>query len=120
MADAGTVPARNSQGETSLFIMGRSVRFRSSAPSNFWGSLLKLVGHLAGTALIFVVFILLVWVVSYAVSGLDGFHKFPQNVLDIITHVEIWLIYVDVALCSVVLILGTIRFGMEIWENRHE
>lgn len=81
---------------------------------------MKLVGHLAGTALIFVVFLLLTWAISYSVSSLDAVHKFPQNVLDIITKVELGLMYVDIALCSVVLILGTVRFCIDLMENRYE
>lgn len=79
---------------------------------------MKLVGHLAGTALIFVVFMLLTWGISYSVSGLDGVHKFPENVMHIITIVELWLTYIDILLCSVVLLLGAARFCMDLMENR--
>jgi len=96
------------------------LRFRSSAPGNFWASLLKLIGHLAGTALIFLVFIFLTWVISYAVNGLNTAQKFSQEVFDLITKVEMWLMYVDIVLCSIVLILGTVRFCLDLVENRYE
>ena len=120
MTDAGTVQARNCQGETSLFINGRLFRFRGNLPTSFWGSLLKLIGHLIGTAVIFVVFLLLTWAISYSVSGLDTVHKFPQDVMNIITKVELGLTYIDIVLCTIVLILGTVRFCVDLMENRYE
>lgn len=103
-----------------MFIRGRMFRFRGNLPSSFWGSLLKLIGHLVGTALIFVVFLLLTWAISYSVSRLDGIHRFPQDVMTIITKVELGLTYVDIVLCSVVLILGTVRFCIDLVESRYE
>lgn len=100
--------------------MGRSVRFRGHVPTSFWGSLLMLIGHLVGTCLIFLIFLSLTWVISYAVNLLDSQHKFPQDVMDIITKVELWLLYIDIMLCSIVLLLGTIRFCMDLLENRYE
>ena len=102
-----------------MFIKGRLFRFRGNMPTSFWGSLLKLIGHLIGTAVIFVVFLLLTWTISYSVSGLDGVHKFPVNVMTIITKVELGLTYIDIGLCSIVLILGTVRFCFDLLENRY-
>src|SRR5258708_35577191 len=93
-----------------LLIFGRHLRFRSATPSTYWASLVKLIFHLLGTALIFLVFITLAWVISYSVSELHGKHEFPQEVLSLITKVEMWLMYIDIGLCAVVLVVGTIRF----------
>ena len=82
--------------------------------------MVKLVGHLAGTCLIFLVFLLLTWVIVYAVNLLDAFQKFPADVMHIITKVELWLLYADIGLCSIVLVLGTVRFCMELVERRYE
>lgn len=103
-----------------MFIMGRPIRFRDRVPTSFWGSLLMLIGHLVGTCLIFLIFLSLTWVISYAVSLLDGRHKFPPNVMDIITKVELWLLYIDIMLCTIVLLLGTVRFCMDLVERRYE
>lgn len=119
-ANAGTVAPRGNAGEMGLFVRGRSIRFRGRVPSSFWGSLLMLVGHLVGTFFIFLVFLVLTWGISYSVSVLDGRHKFPQNVMDIITQVELYLLYIDIALCTIVLLLGTARFCMDLLENRYE
>lgn len=103
-----------------LFIMGRHVRFRGRGPTSLGTSLLVLVGHLVGTCLIFLVFLSLTWVIAYSVSLLDDQHKFPPNVMNVITQVELWLLYVDIALCSIVLLLGTIRFCIDLVERRYE
>lgn len=79
-----------------------------------------LIGHLVGTFVLFVVFLTLTWGISYSVSVLDGRHKFPQNVMEIITKVELLLLYVDIGLCTIVLLLGTIRFCRDLMENRYE
>ena len=101
-----------------MFILGRHLRFRSATPTSYWTSLVKLIFHLLGTALIFLVFTILTWGISYSVSGLNGIHQFPPEVLGLITVVEMWLMYIDIGLCGVVLIVGTFRFCIELLENR--
>jgi len=103
-----------------VFIFGRSFTLRGRAQGNFAASLIRLIGHLGGTALIFLVFIALTWVISYSVNTLNAAQKFPQEVFDVISRVEMWLIYIDITLCSVVLILGTVRFCIDLLENRYE
>jgi hypothetical protein len=95
--------------------------FRNTRPKTFWESVWNLIGHLLGTAVIFIVFFAIAWGLSYLLAGLDTLHKFPQEILDIIQRIEIWPIYGDAVLCSVVLIAGTVRFCIDLMEARqHE
>ena len=93
--------------------------FRNRRPKTFWESVWNLIGHLFGTAVIFVVFFAIAWGLSYLLSGLDALHKFPQEILDIIQRIEIALIYADALLCSIVLFAGAVRFCSDLMKVRN-
>lgn len=82
--------------------------------AEYWPSVVGLVGHLVGTALIFCVFLGLVWLLSVFLHWLNGMHPFPPEIYAIVTKIEVWLIYVDAILCTVVLIAGAWRFCREL------
>lgn len=77
-------------------------------------SLLGLVGHMIGTASIFLALIFLTWLVEVAVDALHKIHPFPADVLDFVRSVEMGVVYVDTALCIVVLGAGFVRFGKDV------
>ena len=94
-----------------LFGRRRSRPFRESV----W----TLIGHLLGTAGIFVTLFGIAWGLSWLVAGLDSLHSFPPEILSIITRIEVWLIYADAAVCGLVMLIGTVRFCLELIEVRH-
>lgn len=85
---------------------------------NYWESVLRLIGHLIGTAAIFMAFILLGWFISIALDGLNRIHAFPKPIYEFVTDVELALVYIDAALCSVVLFSGGLRFCRDIIRSR--
>ncbi len=77
---------------------------------SFAESVVSLIGHLLGTAVIFVSFFGIAWGVGYLLHFLDAAHKFPEETYRFISKLELWVIYADALLCTVVLIAGAIRF----------
>jgi hypothetical protein len=96
--------------------MKRDSMFREKPHKSFWGAIFSLVGHLAGTAVIFVSLITLGWGVSFIMHSLDAVHHFPQEILNIFTKFELYLTYLDIALCTVFLFAGARRFYRDIME----
>ena len=86
---------------------------------SFWESAWTLIGHLLGTAAIFVTLFGIAWGLSWLLAGLDSLHSFPPEILAIITRIEVWLIYGDAAVCGLVLLIGTVRFCIELIEVRN-
>jgi hypothetical protein len=76
----------------------------------FWELVFGLIGHLLGTGVIFVAFLVIAWGISFILAGLDALHKFPPEVWDIFTKIEVWLIYADLLLCTIVFVAGAWRF----------
>jgi len=76
----------------------------------YWKSLLKLIGHLIGTAIIFVTFLTISWSLSALVGYLHGIHALPDAIFGLISRIEVGIVYVDAALCGIVLLACTWRF----------
>jgi len=79
---------------------------------------LKLVGHLVAAAVVFAAFFLIVWSISGFVSWLNSIHKLPDEILNFMTLCEVWFMYADSLLCSIVLLVGVIRFVADLGQNR--
>ena len=76
----------------------------------YWKSLLHLIGHLIGTALIFVTFFTLAWSLSALVGYLHGIHALPDTIFWLVSRIEVVIVYADAALCGTVLLACTWRF----------
>ncbi|GAC1626813.1 MAG: hypothetical protein NVS9B10_15130 [Nevskia sp.] len=79
-----------------------------------WQSVLTLIGHMIGTAVIFVSMFGIGWSVSFLLEYLNSIHKFPSDIYGVVTAVELYFLYADVLLCGVVLCAGAIRFIKEL------
>lgn len=77
-----------------------------------------LIGHLLGTGAIFVAFLLIAWLISFLLAGIELIHKFPPEISDIFTKIEVWLIYADFFLCTIVFVAGSWRFCFETARRR--
>ena len=97
--------------------MGRGRMFANDPQPSIWQSVLKLVGHLLAAAAIFVVFFVIVWLVSFALYGLNNIHPFPPEIFSMITRVEVYVTYADWLLCIIVLLAGAWRFCVDIWRG---
>lgn len=83
----------------------------------YWKSLIKLLAHIAGTAVMFVAILLVSWGLSLLVHKLNIEHPFPPDIYAVVTKIELWLVYIDVVLSGLVLIFGAWKFLIEIVEN---
>lgn len=93
---------------------GLIVDYGTRDRKSYVGSLLKLVGHLGGTAFVFGMFILFGWVISFGLHFLHGIHPFPAEVLEVLTGFELGLVYFDGLLCTVVFAAGAVRFWKDL------
>jgi hypothetical protein len=77
---------------------------------SYWISILYLIGHLFGTALIFTSWFLFAWGISFLLSWCNAVHPLPVEISWFVTKTEIGLVYADAVFCGVVLLGGTWRF----------
>lgn len=80
-------------------------------------SLVRVITHLAGTAVMFSALLVLSWAISYLAAGLHSIHPFPPEIYTFLTKVELWLLYVDVVISGLVFFFGAARFVQEAWEG---
>jgi hypothetical protein len=83
----------------------------------FWRSIFQLIGHLGGTALVFVALFSLGWAVSCSFNYLNSIHKFPDEIFELVTRLEVGLVYIDAAVSGVVLTAGIVRFVVEVFKG---
>lgn len=90
-------------------------RSRRSRP--YWASVLDLVGHLIGTAVIFTALFSIGWLVSLSLHALHSMHPFPEETFKFVTRIEVYLVYVDSVVSGIVLLIGMGRFCKDTWEG---
>jgi len=100
-----------------MFFMGRHIGWRGPTRYGYWYSVSRLIGHLFGTVVIFGTFFTFGWLLSVLLHYLDTLHKFPPEILAIITRIEVGLIYADALLCVIMLMAGTFRFCRDLVEG---
>lgn len=75
--------------------------------------LLALIGHLLGTAVIFVSFFIICWAVSWLLHFVHSVHPFPNEIFVVITKFELGVVYTDMFLCAFLLLGGAFRLIKE-------
>jgi len=91
--------------------MRSSVSFGSERPKiKFYRAVINLIGHLAGTGVLFLSFYLIGWCISYVIHWLDAIHKLSPEISALIIELELYLAYADAVLCAIVLLAGAWRF----------
>jgi hypothetical protein len=83
----------------------------------YWWLVLKLIGHLGASALIFVALIGFEWVASYAYYLMDSYHSFPVEMTRVIPKLRIGWFYLDIVLSGIVLLAGLGRFVRDLLEG---
>lgn len=86
----------------------------------FADSVIKLIGHAIGGAALFLSLAALSWGLGAMIEVMNRTHPFSASVLNLLHGVEIGLLYLDIALSSIVLLLGAYRFVKEITGVKHE
>lgn len=74
----------------------------------------ELIGHMLGASILFIVLATAAWGVGYYISYLDKFHSFPEVIFQGLHFVEYGLFGVDVLLVAYLVIVGAIKFIVEI------
>lgn len=82
----------------------------------YWWSVMTLVGHLLGTAVIFTALFSIGWLVSVALHALHRYHPFPDEIFKFVTKIELYLVYADSVVSGIVLIAGMVRFCKQVVE----
>ena len=81
---------------------------------SFLESVVSLIFHIIGSAILVLVFATVSWMLGYAVHGIGSVHPFDVSVLNVLHAVELWLLYIDIFLSGMVLLVGAFRFLLEI------
>jgi len=82
----------------------------------YWWSVLSLVGHFFGTAVIFTALFTIGWLVSLVLHALHRHHPFPLEIFKFVSRMELYLVYADSLLTIIVLIAGMVRFCKQLIE----
>lgn len=80
----------------------------------FGESVVKLLGHAVGGALLFITLAAVAWGVGFGVNTMHSLHPFSSSVLTVLHGVEVGLLYLDMVLSGIVLLVGAFRFVKEI------
>ena len=83
----------------------------------FGYSILRLIGHLACTAGLFICLFAIGWAVSFILNYLHSVHPFPEPIHRLVTRSELVLVYIDITISSIVLLAGVLRYVRDVWEN---
>lgn len=75
---------------------------------------MRVVGHMAATTFVFTSFITLVWVASWEFSVLHSIHALSDEVFQLLQMLETVLIYIDTALCVVVVLRGLWQYLLSV------
>jgi len=75
-----------------------------------------MIAPLLATAVLFMAIFLVSWGLSFVIDYLNGQHRLPAEIYTVVTHIELWLVYVDVVLSAVVLLAGAVQFIKDIRE----
>lgn len=101
-------------GNVAMFLRGRNIRLFGRRDGGFFAHVLRLVGHLAASAFIFVTVFSLGWLIGFAVHKLHSIHPFSDRILGTIETIEVSILYLDVAVSLVVLLVGSARFMQDV------
>lgn len=75
---------------------------------------LHFIGHMLGTAAIFLSFAVIGWFISIALLFLNSIRPFPAEIWSFLKKFELYLIYGDSVLCALLLVGGAYRFVKQV------
>jgi len=80
----------------------------------YWQAVRNLIGHLIGTAALFIAFLLLGWGISYVANYLNSIHPMPENILEIVHMFELTITWIDAVVCIILVVTGAASFIKEL------
>lgn len=87
---------------------------RQTQGQSFGRSLLQLLGHLLGTAFIFVTLFAVAWGIGFSSFWLNKLHPFGDDIFTFVSKVEKAILYGDTGLCAIVTLAGMWRFCKDV------
>ena len=91
--------------------------FHQPAPQTFLESVLTLIGHLGASSLLFFLLFFFGWAISWLLHLLDSIHRFAPSIVEVITKIEIVLVYFDAFLFAFVVLIGPFRFVIHLMKG---
>ena len=85
---------------------------------SFFDSVVSLIGHLLGSAILFLSFYAIGWIISFVVHWLNLIHKVPPDIAIFTAKIELWIVYADAVLCFFVISAGAYRFIRDLGDMR--
>jgi sterol desaturase/sphingolipid hydroxylase (fatty acid hydroxylase superfamily) len=85
---------------------------------SFFDSVVSLIGHLLGSAILFLSFYAIGWIISFVVHWLNLIHKVPSDIAIFTAKIELWIVYADAVLCFFVILAGAYRFIRDLGDMR--
>jgi hypothetical protein len=82
----------------------------------FWTSIFKLLGHVTGSALVFIFLVTIEWLLAWFLIGLNAIHPLDPEESIFALHFSRVLLYGDAILAGAVFITGFFRFIRDLWE----
>jgi hypothetical protein len=87
---------------------------RGNDHHSFAWSVLKLLGHLIGTAIVFLTLFTLAWAIGFFCHRLNAIYPFADDTFTFIARIEKVILWGDTALCAVVLLNSMWRFCKDV------
>jgi hypothetical protein len=84
--------------------------FTEGRKVTYWQAVRNLIGHLIGTAALFIAFLTLGWGISFAAHWLNTIHPMPENILQIVNYFELSITWIDAGVCTILVIFGASSF----------
>lgn len=77
-------------------------------------SVLRLLGHLLGTASIYIMLFAVAWVIGFVSTWLNSIQPFPDQSFKFVSKVQLSILYGDTGLCGFVSLAGMWRFCKDV------
>lgn len=90
--------------------------FHEPKRRTFGESLIALLMHLVGTAVVFVALFTLIWLAAWFLAWLQGIRPLSEDVMRPIHYFEMGALYLDEGVCAIMLLAGARRFCRELLE----
>jgi len=84
--------------------------FLNHAEDRFRSAIVDLLGHMLGGAVLLAALAFFTWVISLSIARLHGIHPFEPSIRAGLELLDIAILYLDIAICVMVLCGGAYRF----------
>jgi hypothetical protein len=93
---------------------GIDLGYYSNNRVTFVSAVSSLVGHIVGSASLFITIMAVTWSISWSFSYLNEIHNFPEASQRILIYLEVTLLIIDAFLCVALIVFAAKRFVFEL------